>query len=115
MSMMLGPEDVSLLERCPHFRGCYVQTSMESVPVKMYYYYRENTEKKHLSFRLFITLHILQVPSLHLQGQSCQQETTSFLWCRIRKPMPYAGEGLDYKYHSQCCDIWRLLIINTSL
>ena len=25
----LGPEDVSLLERCPHFRGCYVQASME--------------------------------------------------------------------------------------
>ena len=24
-SMELGPEDVSLLERCPHFRGCYVQ------------------------------------------------------------------------------------------
>ena len=23
----LGPEDVSLLERCPHFRGCYVQES----------------------------------------------------------------------------------------
>ena len=22
--MELGPEDVSLLERCPHFRGCYV-------------------------------------------------------------------------------------------
>ena len=22
------PEDVSLLERCPHFRGCYVQASM---------------------------------------------------------------------------------------
>ena len=21
------PEDVSLLERCPHFRGCYVQAS----------------------------------------------------------------------------------------
>ena len=21
----LGPENVSLLERCPHFRGCYVQ------------------------------------------------------------------------------------------
>ena len=21
-SMELGPEDVSLLERCPHFRGC---------------------------------------------------------------------------------------------
>ena len=28
----LGPEDVSLLERCPHFRGCYVQTSMELGP-----------------------------------------------------------------------------------
>ena len=28
-SMELGPEDVSLLERCPHFRGCYVQASME--------------------------------------------------------------------------------------
>ena len=25
----LGPEDVSLLERCPHFRGCHVQVSME--------------------------------------------------------------------------------------
>ena len=27
----LGPEDVFLLERCPHFRGCYVQASMELV------------------------------------------------------------------------------------
>ena len=26
-SVELGPEDVSLLERCPHFRGCYVQVS----------------------------------------------------------------------------------------
>ena len=26
--MELGLEDVSLLERCPHFRGCYVQASM---------------------------------------------------------------------------------------
>ena len=25
----LGPEDVSLLERCSHFRGWYVQVSME--------------------------------------------------------------------------------------
>ena len=30
--MKLGPEDVSLLERCPHFRGCYVQDSMELGP-----------------------------------------------------------------------------------
>ena len=30
--MELGPEDVSLLERCPHFRGCYVQASMELGP-----------------------------------------------------------------------------------
>ena len=29
--MELGPEDVSLLERYPHFRGCYVQASMELV------------------------------------------------------------------------------------
>ena len=29
-SMELGPEDVSLLERCPHFRGWYVQASMEA-------------------------------------------------------------------------------------
>ena len=28
----LGPEEVSLLERCPHFRGCYVQASMELGP-----------------------------------------------------------------------------------
>ena len=32
MYMELGPEDVSLLERCPHFRGCYVQASMELGP-----------------------------------------------------------------------------------
>ena len=25
--MELGPEDVSLLERCPHVRGCYVQAN----------------------------------------------------------------------------------------
>ena len=27
-SMKLGPEDVSSLERCRHFRGCYIQVSM---------------------------------------------------------------------------------------
>ena len=27
MYRLQGPEDVSLLERCPHFRGCYVQAS----------------------------------------------------------------------------------------
>ena len=31
-SMELGPEDVSLLERCPHFRGRYIQASMELGP-----------------------------------------------------------------------------------
>ena len=31
-SMELGPEDVSLLERCPHFRGWYVEASMELGP-----------------------------------------------------------------------------------
>ena len=31
-SMGLGPEDVSLLERCPHFREWYVQASMELGP-----------------------------------------------------------------------------------
>ena len=31
-SMELGPEDVSLLERCSHFRGWYVQASMELGP-----------------------------------------------------------------------------------
>ena len=30
--MELGPEDVSLLERCPHFRGCYILASMELEP-----------------------------------------------------------------------------------
>ena len=29
MYMELGSEDVSLLERCPHFSGYYVQASME--------------------------------------------------------------------------------------
>ena len=32
VGMELGPEDVSLLERCPHFRGYYVQASMELGP-----------------------------------------------------------------------------------
>ena len=32
VSMELGPEDVSLLERCPHFRGYYVQALMELGP-----------------------------------------------------------------------------------
>ena len=32
VSMELGPKDVSLLERCPHFRGWYVQASMEFGP-----------------------------------------------------------------------------------
>ena len=27
-SMELGPEDMSLLERCPHFRGWYVQDQL---------------------------------------------------------------------------------------
>ena len=27
-SMELEPEHVSLLERCPHLSGCYVQTSI---------------------------------------------------------------------------------------
>ena len=31
-SMELGPEDVSLLERCPYFRGWYIQASMELGP-----------------------------------------------------------------------------------
>ena len=30
--MELGLEDVSLLERCPHCRGCNVQASMELGP-----------------------------------------------------------------------------------
>ena len=29
--MELGPEDVSLLERCPHFRGWYAQASPKDV------------------------------------------------------------------------------------
>ena len=28
-SMELGPEEVSLLERCPHFRGCYVRWDLK--------------------------------------------------------------------------------------
>ena len=32
-SLELEPEDVSLLERCPHFRGWYVQASLELEPV----------------------------------------------------------------------------------
>ena len=33
----MGPEDVSLFERCPHFRGCYVQASIELGPEDVSY------------------------------------------------------------------------------
>ena len=29
--MELGPEDVSLLERCPHFRGCCIHAGFNGV------------------------------------------------------------------------------------
>ena len=39
--MESGPEDVSLLERCTHFRGCYVQFSKElGVPIREVYSFR---------------------------------------------------------------------------
>ena len=34
-------EDLSLLERCPHFRGCYVQASMVLGPEDVSLLYRE--------------------------------------------------------------------------
>ena len=37
-NMELGPEDVPLLERCPHLRGWYVQASIWSWDLKMYPY-----------------------------------------------------------------------------
>ena len=30
-SMELGPEDVSLLEKCPHFRGSYVEACFKVI------------------------------------------------------------------------------------
>ena len=44
----LGPEDVFLLERCPHFRGCYVQASVElgQVYVHTYLYVCISTSKQ---------------------------------------------------------------------
>ena len=39
--MELGPEDVSLLERCPHFRWWYVQASMELGLEEVSLLYRE--------------------------------------------------------------------------
>ena len=48
--MELGPEDVSLLERCPHFRECYVQASMEDL--KMCPYYRGVLISESIMYRL---------------------------------------------------------------
>ena len=46
-SMELGLEDMSLLERCPHFRGCYVQASMElgpeDVPSTVYMSFKQHS------------------------------------------------------------------------
>ena len=38
--MELRPEDVSLLERCPHFRRCYIQASMLTTSQSTYVYSR---------------------------------------------------------------------------
>ena len=38
--MELGPEDVSLLERGPHFRGWYVQASMGLGPEDVCLYWK---------------------------------------------------------------------------
>ena len=43
--MELGPEDVSLLERCPHFRGWYVQALMELGPEDVSLLYRSEEGK----------------------------------------------------------------------
>ena len=44
--MELGPEDVSLLERCPHFRGCYVQASMELGPQQVHIMWGSYLDRK---------------------------------------------------------------------
>ena len=56
-SMELGPEDVSLLERCPHFRGWYVQASMELGPEDVSLLERcPHSMKLNQHFQFFITI-----------------------------------------------------------
>ena len=55
-SMELGPEDVSLLERCPHFSGCYVQALIK-------YYVHE-------CMHIFLISGVLRVPSTPLTSLS---------------------------------------------
>ena len=60
-SMELGPEDVSLLERCPHFRGCYVQASMEKMcPYNIYILYIFSVD--HCSIKCWLTSRGLHNP-----------------------------------------------------
>ena len=80
--MELGPEDVSLLERCLHFRGCYVHASMELGPedvsllcphICMYYVQAMELGPKVLhTFALHLHILTHQWSVLSLPVQHCQ-------------------------------------------
>ena len=67
-SMELGPEDVSLLERCPHFREWYIQASMELGP--------EDVSLLDIEVLIIRTTYVLLITCLHHNYQYSDQQTS---------------------------------------
>ena len=67
----LGSEDVSLLERCPHFRGWYVQASMELGSEDVSLYYRDLSSSASSSALLCVSLSTATLPPFPLPLRCC--------------------------------------------
>ena len=94
-SVKLGPEDVSLLERCPHFRGWYVQTlGPEAI--------REVSSFK----RAFCSTGSQKGSSIDI----CQQTGPEGLYVRSRTlptPQPHLHQGPRVACAGMLCTNWR--------
>ena len=96
--MELGPEDVSLLERCPHFRGCYVQASMELGPedvslLERYPHFRGYTNGCVLSTSTHTSLQgTLPEKKKRLTKSRSELKTVTEKWEELRKEVGVAKE-----------------------
>jgi hypothetical protein len=80
-----GPEDVSLLERCPHFRGCYVQASMASMELGP----AEKSNRSLVSVHLEVVQRHKDVSLLERSPQSSEGVMYRLQWSWDLKMCPY--------------------------
>ena len=114
--MELGPEDVSLLERCPHFRGWYVQASMELGPEDVsllercphfrgwYMYVQASMELRPEDVSLFISEGLPDNLSNNSLGSKFLCPTVHGLSQRRHKMFKMLQELRDL--HAYSCEIW---------